>query len=106
MDREERKRLKEKYWDAFLQTREIINELDPMGLISFCGPEEYDLEVSEIIAKLKDKQTENEIEEMVIAVFTKWFDDAGDQNVYKGTGEKLMNVKRFLDEMTVGRGSS
>jgi hypothetical protein len=106
MYREERKKLKQKYQDAFMLTRKIVNELDPMGLITFTGPDEYDLEVSEILARLKDQKTEQEIEKMVIAVFKKWFDDAGDETFYTGIGQKLMQVKMNLDEMRVGRGSS
>ncbi|SFU94303.1 hypothetical protein SAMN04487941_3587 [Pontibacter akesuensis] len=64
-----------------------------MGLIEFCGPEEYDAEVSEILSKLGECGTEEEIRAMVIQVITKWFDDPGNINFYSNVGQDLMKVK-------------
>jgi hypothetical protein len=97
MDREERKHLKEKYKDAFQATRQIINDIDPKGLVDWCGPEEYDMEVTDILAKLKKYETEEEIKKMVVDVFTHWFDDPGDLDLYDGVGQKLIKVKDLLN---------
>jgi len=82
-----------KYKKKYLAVRQVINEIDPIGLIDLCGLEEYDMEVADILAKLKDCSTEDEIKNMVIGVFTRYFDDPGDINLYSEVGFKLMNIK-------------
>lgn len=87
------KALNEEYKEAFLQVRQVINSIDPMGLIDWCGPEEYDAEVSEVLTKLRECVTEEEIKAMVIQVITKWFDDPGNLEFYSNVGHDLMKVK-------------
>ena len=87
------KALKEEYKEAFLQVRQVVNSIDPMGLIDWCGPEEYDAEVAEILTKLRECITEEEIKAMVIQVFTKWFDDPRNLDFYSNVGHDLMKVK-------------
>ena len=58
-----------------------------------CGPEEYDMEVADILGKLKDCSTEDEVKNMVISVFIHYFDDPGDINLYSEVGLKLMEIK-------------
>lgn len=86
----------EKYNAAFLEVRQIINDIDPIGLIEWCGPEEYDPEVADIVAKLKDCMSPEEAKEMVIQVFTKWFDDPGNLDFYENIGPKLMDAKKLI----------
>ncbi|MFD2248446.1 DUF1871 family protein [Pontibacter ruber] len=88
------KTLKEEYKEAFLQIRQVVNSIDPMGLVDWCGPEEYDAEVSEILSKLRACKTEGEIRTIVIDVFTKKFDDPGNLDLYNNVGQDLMRVKR------------
>lgn len=85
--------LKEEHKEAFLQVRQVVNSIDPIGLIDWCGPEEYDSEVSEILPKLRECETAEEIRTMVIEVFTKWFDDPGSMDNYSNVGFDLMNIK-------------
>lgn len=87
------KALKEEYKDAFLQVRQVVNSIDPIGLVDWCGPEEYDAEVAEILTKLRECITEEEIKAMVIQVFAKWFDDPGSLEFYSNVGHDLMEVK-------------
>jgi len=87
------KTLKEEYKEAFLQVRQVINSIDPMGLIDWCGPKEYDAEVSEILTKLSECGTEEEIKSMVIQVITQWFDEPGNLEYYSNVGHDLMNIK-------------
>ncbi|TPE42782.1 DUF1871 family protein [Pontibacter mangrovi] len=88
-----KKARKEEYQNAFRQVRLVVNSIDPMGLIDWCGPEEYDAEVSDILTKLSQCGTEEEIKSMVIQVFRKWFDDPGDLSYYSRVGHDLMIVK-------------
>ena len=87
---------REKYQLAFLKATEVINEIDPMGLIEFCGPEEYDIGVGDILSRLGNCNTADDVSRMVIDVFTHWFDDPGDLEKYKNVGEKLILLKHSL----------
>lgn len=96
MDKEKRKYYKDKYQKAFLEVRQVINDIDPMGLIEMCGPEEYDMEVADILAKIQNCNSEDEIRKMVIDVFTHYFDDAGDVERYPNVGHNLIAVKSIM----------
>lgn len=87
---------REKHPDIFMKVRQIINEIDPKGLIDLCGPEEYDIEVEDIITKFKDCNSENEVKQMVINVFTCWFDNPGNLDMYLDIGPKLFEIKRLM----------
>ncbi len=88
---------RENYKDAFLKVREVVNEIDPYTLLELCGPEEYDIEVEDMLSQLKNCNSPEDALQMTIDVFTKWFDDAGPLEVYQGVGEKLMALKKYLD---------
>ena len=90
--------MKSKAWTAFDQITEIINEIDPMGFMAFAGPDEYSPEVSDILQHLYSCNTAEEAHAMVIDVMIKWFGSAGDLSYYKGIGQKLMEIKKQLEE--------
>lgn len=94
-------RLPKKYYyrenhpDLFLKVRQIINDIDPKGLIDFCGPEEYDMEVEDVLTKLNDCNSSDETYKMVVAVFTHWFGDPGDLDMYINVGRKVFELKKI-----------
>jgi hypothetical protein len=60
----------------FKIVKKIINEWDPEGLLSCGAPEdEYEPEIEEIIFRIKNENTLNEIGTIVSDVFTSWFND-------------------------------
>ena len=84
---------------AFDQITEIINEIDPIGLMGFEGPDEYAPEVSDILQKLYSCNTAEEAHTMVIDVMKQWFGGlTGDLALYEGIGPKLMAIKKQLEE--------
>ena len=91
-------KLTKEYKEVFLKIRELINEVDPIGLIALSAPEdEYDLEIGDIIIKLKSCSDESEVTEMVFDVFKKWFgnDNAGDYSLYQPIGQQLCQLKKL-----------
>lgn len=85
---------RKKYRKHFLRVRQIINEIDPIGLIELYGSEEYDPKVEDIMTRLNDSNTSRELKEIVIAVFTRWFDNSGNLEFYEKVGEQLLEVKK------------
>ena len=60
----------------FFITKGIINEWDPEGLLSCGAPDdEYEPEIEEIVFRIKNENTLNEINIIVSDVFTSWFSD-------------------------------
>lgn len=96
MDKEKRKFYRDKYQKAFLEVRQVINDIDPMGLIEMCGPEEYDMEVADILAKIQDCNSEDEIRKMVVDVFTHYFGYPGNVEWYVNVGHNLITVKSTM----------
>jgi hypothetical protein len=88
---------RENHTDFFLLVREIINGIDSVGLLGVCPHDEYDPEVEDIISKLNECNTSEEIKEMVIAVFTHWFGSPpSDSDRFENVGIQLMELKGIL----------
>ncbi len=92
-----KKYYKEKYKEAFVATRKIINEIDPTGFISRFGDETYNAEVSLILAKLQHAETEQEIKDIVIQVFSHYhYFDPSSLDSSLDLSAKLMEVKKII----------
>jgi hypothetical protein len=75
--------IKNQYGNKFFELRSLINNHDPIGLINMgCPEDEYEAEVKTIIVQLGNKQTENEILDLVYTEFERWFGDAGNKKNY------------------------
>ncbi len=67
--------IKYEYTPEFLGLRNIINKIDPIGLISLhCPDDEYDPEVNEILKIIPDSRSVQQLADMIHSVFIKWFD--------------------------------
>lgn len=104
----------------FNELMSLVNKHDPQQLIALHAPiNEYDLEVKTIIVQLDDCNTEEEIYQLVIGEFTRWFGEINEEDLslYKmmakdiydwksknGTrdlyGEYLSKAESFLKENT------
>ena len=88
---------RDNYPDFFLLVRDIINEIDSVGLLGICPDDEYDPEVEDIISRLHECNTSEEIREMVIAVFTHWFGSTiSDSKRFEHVGIQLIKLKDIL----------
>ncbi len=62
--------LKRKYLAEFKRLREIVNRIDPAGLVSGGAPfDEYDQEISELLVKTKNIFDQKKIQEIIKKVF-------------------------------------
>ena len=50
--------------DFFLLVRDVINEIDSVGLLGVCPDDEYDPEVEDIISRLHECNSSEEIREI------------------------------------------
>ncbi len=87
--------VKKEFGNKYLELRAIINKHDPIGLINTGAPEdEYEPEVKTIIVQLNDKQTKEQIHDLVYAEFLRWFDDestARPKNTYDSLAVDIYN---------------
>lgn len=84
------------YKEAFLKVRAIVNEADPMGLAGICPEDEYDPEVGDLLAGMRECGTKEELSQMARTVFEKWFGEIGNPEVYDELGAGLWEVKQGL----------
>lgn len=60
-----------------LQLRTIINNHDPINLLSMGAPkDEYDPEVKSILSRLRVSQSKKEVERVVLEEFTRMFGES------------------------------
>jgi hypothetical protein len=92
--RAERQKLRAAYDELRKQAREILNRLDPVGLIAAGAPgDEYDLEVSTILPRLRTIQSAAEARRVVHEEFQYWFEDsAGPESDYDAVAEQLWHA--------------
>lgn len=58
----------------YFKLKQIINKNDPFGLLRMGAPEnEYEPEVNSILKRLKKQQSEDEVKNIVLEEFTRWF---------------------------------
>jgi hypothetical protein len=80
----------------FQDIKEIIDKNDPIGLLSMGAPSsEFGIETSLIFDNLKNNMNRNEIEELVINVFTKQFD----KDIIKNSIPKLVQISKEIHEL-------
>lgn len=51
----------------------IINEWNPMGLLPFCPPDEYEPEIDEIVRLLPRAESDDQLATIIDEVFRYWF---------------------------------
>jgi hypothetical protein len=78
----------------FEDLTDIINKLDPVR-ISMAGRYEYEYEVADILVHLPLCKTEKDVRDLVIAVFSEWFDP--------GFGEPLKEGEYALEILSLAR---
>jgi hypothetical protein len=71
LEREERLELKKVEHGKFQVILKVVNEIDPVGLGHL--PDEYDIEVLDILANLQNCQNVEDVKNLVYEVFCKWF---------------------------------
>jgi hypothetical protein len=81
------------YKEAFIKVRQVINELDPIGLINICPENEYDMEIGDILSNLKKCKTVENTTLMLEDVFIKWFGSIAPKGIYEETAKKLFTIK-------------
>jgi hypothetical protein len=89
--------IKQHFGNKYLELRTIVNKHDPIGLIGSGAPQdEYEPEVKTIIVQLNDKQSKEQIHDLVYAEFLRWFDDestAGPKSAYDSLAADIYNWK-------------
>jgi len=87
--------VKKQFANKYLELRVIINRHDPIGLLKYGAPEdEYDPEVKTIIVQLNDKQTKEQIHNLVYSEFLRWFNDestTGPKSAYNSLATDIYN---------------
>ncbi len=91
--------VKKQFEGTFLELRAIINKHDPLGLIGIGAPlDEYEPEVKTIIVQFKNRQSLNEIHDLVYNEFLRWFEDEstiGPKEAYKNL---VMDIYNWRNE--------
>ncbi|WP_339147161.1 MULTISPECIES: DUF1871 family protein [unclassified Sutcliffiella] len=60
----------------YISVKEVIDEWDPIGLLSMgCPEDEYDPEIRDIVRLLCDIKSVNELAVGINKVFIKWFEE-------------------------------
>ncbi len=89
-----------RYKNLFVETKKIINDCDPIGLLSQSAPEnEYEEEVQKIISGLSACQSIHEVHLLVYNIFKKSFgdDSVGNIDLYLDPAEKIFNLREKID---------
>ena len=67
------KELRRKYEDKLLAVKNAIDEWDPLGLLPWAPSDEYDSESQDVLVRLHDAISIQEIAEIIADVFTRSF---------------------------------
>jgi hypothetical protein len=87
---------KSQYKYYYSQIAEIINSIDPVGLIAGGAPEdEYKAEISKILAVIQGDTDKKSIQKKIYQIFSESFDQetAGKKGNYEKIAEKIMELK-------------
>ena len=79
--------LKLRYRDLYFGLRSILLRHDPINLVcDGCPEDEYDLEISTILPRLRRDLLVSEIQRIIHKEFSHWFgeDTAGPESAYEG----------------------
>jgi hypothetical protein len=62
--------------NKYISVKEVIDEWDPIGLLSMrCPDDEYDPEIRDIVRLLSDIKSVDELAGGINKVFIKWFEE-------------------------------
>lgn len=86
------------YKIIFEEVQKIINDYDPMGLVSGGAPDdEYHTEIGKIVALLRTEVEANSLAKKVENLFNESFDEiSADKNLYLIMSQKLLDLKKRL----------
>ena len=75
--------LKTKYNRLVLLVKEVVDQWDPIELLAFCPPDEYDIEAKSICAILRKDINEDELAKEIQSIFIESFgSDTFDKNIH------------------------
>ena len=80
------------YGSLYSQVSRLLREADPLGLIAMGAPDdEYDLEVSTILPRLREANAAVDVQRIVHEEFVRWFgaDLAGPITAYADVAERI-----------------
>ncbi len=96
------KELKTKYKHLVQLVKEVVDQWDPIDLLAFCPPDEYDIEIKSICAMIQEDMDEDELAKVIQTIFTEYFgSDTFDKNfhdcriVAKTIKDKLSSLEIF-----------
>ena len=95
------KALKESYRLAYAELSRLVEEADPIGLVAGGAPaDEYGPEVSTILAGIRECASVESVQQMVHAVFVRWFgeDIAGHVSNYSDLSKNIWAWKTRASE--------
>jgi len=64
------------YHGLYAAVEYVVCKIDPAGFVNLYGPEEYDIEVYEMIHNMKNCKTAADCRQLFNEVFTVWFDES------------------------------
>lgn len=76
----------------YTKVKSIVNQIDPIGLISSGAPEdEYNNQINEIVGLLQENVEINFLAEEIYKIFVQSFDEetAGDKKIYLKIAEEM-----------------
>ncbi len=77
------KELKTKYNRMVQLVKEVVDQWDPIELLAFCPPDEYDMEVKSICAMIREDMDEDELARTIQKIFIEYFgSDTFDKNIH------------------------
>lgn len=90
------------YGERFVQLRTIVNQHDPVRLLSLGAPEdEYEPEVKTMIVQLSIEMTEAEVHDLVYQEFLSWFGTEavlGPKDAYRSLASAIYHWQKGLEE--------
>jgi hypothetical protein len=96
-------KLRQNYKQLYSKVQEILFRNDPIGINFEENKDEYDPEVSTILPRLKDANSEEDVINIVYEEFTNWFgaDTAGDLTTYKEAAKEIWTAwNEFITKTT------
>jgi len=93
--RKRQQALKAAHGQLYAEVSQLLREADPIRLIAIGAPEdEYDLEVSTILPRLREARSAAEVQKIMHEEFVRWFDadTAGPIALYARVAEKIWEV--------------
>jgi len=73
---EDRRRIKAEYGKLYDSISELLFRHDPVGINFETNPDEYQSEVSTILPRLRECQSEEDVIKVVHHEFVRWFDES------------------------------